>query len=113
MNKLSDENVYPLVEFDNFAKKIDERGKNNWYKWRVFAKENGILDKIDRIEYLLHPTFPDRKRVIKDRGNNFALESEGWGQFYIFITIWFKDGRKQEQRYWLSFKKEWPPDFGG
>lgn len=97
------------VKFSNYAEKVEERGRYDWYNWKVFVdEEDEILDKIDYVEYLLHQTFPNRRRVIKDRESKFALESSGWGQFYIVITIGFKDGNKTEQRYFLSFDKSWP-----
>ena len=101
-----------MIKFNNYAKKIGERGYGyDWYKWRVFVDEDEtILNKIDYVEYLLHKTFPNPKRIVKDRETKFALESEGWGKFYIFITIFLKNGEKKEQRYWLSFDKQWPED---
>jgi transcription initiation factor IIF auxiliary subunit len=101
-----------IIKFNNYAEKIGERSGYDWYKWCVFVDEDEtILNEIDYVEYLLHKTFPKPKRIVKDRETKFALESEGWGEFYIFITIFFtKNGEKKEQRYWLSFDKQWPEE---
>ena len=97
------------VRFNNYAENVEKRGRYDWYKWKVFVdEEDEILDKIDYVEYLLHQTFPNRRRVINDRKSKFALAGAGWGQFNIVITIGFKDGNKTEQRYFLSFDKSWP-----
>ena len=102
------------VKFNNYAKNVGKRGRYDWYKWKVFVdEEDEILDKIDYVEYLLHKTFPNPRRIRKDRKTKFALESEGWGGFYIIITIFLKNGEKKEQRYYLSIDtidKHWPED---
>lgn len=99
-----------IIRFNNYAKMIDiKKYGYDWYKWRVFVDEDETtLNEIDYVEYLLHKTFPNRRRIVKDRETKFALESAGWGGFYIFITIFLKNGEKKEQRYWLSIDKQWP-----
>ena len=101
-----------VIRFNNYAKKIEKKDYGyDWYRWRVFVDENKeTLDKIDFIEYLLHKSFPKSKRIVRNRETKFALDSVGWGEFYIFITIHFKDGEKKEQRYYLSFDKKWPEE---
>ena len=97
------------IRFDNYAKKAGRRGSNDWYQWRIFVNENeAVLDKIDYVSYILHPTFPNPIRIVRDRESKFALESAGWGSFTMFITIRFKDGTEQEVRYFLDLGKKWP-----
>lgn len=111
--KVIEEQINEVIKVNNYAKKIGERGYErghgyDWYKWRVFVDEDETtLNEIDYVEYLLHKTFPNPRRIVKDRETKFALESEGWGEFYIFITIFLKNGKTKEQRYWLSFDKQW------
>ncbi len=109
MNKLTDENDSPLVKFDNYAKREIRDGR--WFKWLVFVNEpDKVLEKIDHVEYLLHPTFPNPRRYVDDREHKFGLEDFGTGPFHILITILFKDGKKQEQRYWVSLHEKWPEE---
>jgi transcription initiation factor IIF auxiliary subunit len=99
------------VKFDNYARKINSRGKTDQYQWRVFVKDKeSVLDSIERVTYLLHPTFVNPLRVIKDRKNKFELVSIGWGEFDIDITIKFKEGKETKQTYYLDLGKDWPDE---
>lgn len=97
------------IHFDNYAKKVGRRGDHDWYQWRVFVDENdNVLNKIEHVQYLLHRTFPNPLRISDDRKSKFALESSGWGSFTVYITVRFKDGTEEEERYFLDLSKEWP-----
>lgn len=99
------------INFDNYSKKIYSKGDTKRFQWRVFVNENeSILDTIENITYLLHPTFADPLRVIKNLESKFALESSGWGEFDIQITIKFKNGEETKQTYHLKLNKEWPEE---
>lgn len=97
------------VRFNNFAKPIERRGDLQYFRWKVFTDEpDAILDKIESVEYLLHPTFPNPYATRKDRATKFSLESRGWGSFDIDITVNFKDGHKEVGKYYLDLKRGWP-----
>ena len=51
------------------------------------------LDSIDHVTYVLHPTFHNPVREIRDRSTNFRLETSGWGTFTIHAKAAYKDGR--------------------
>lgn len=104
--------IKDIIKVNNYAKKLDKSLYGyEGYEWRVFIDEDeATLDKIDYVEYLLHKTFPNPKRPAGTRAKNFELKSAGWGEFYIYINIFFKNGEKKEQRYWLSFDKQWPKE---
>jgi transcription initiation factor IIF auxiliary subunit len=96
------------MKFDNYAKMVGKKGEYNWYRWKIFVDEDDeVLDKIESVEYLLHETFPNPNRIIENRDSKFALETAGWGEFTIFITVRFKDGREEEFTYWLDLSKGW------
>lgn len=102
------------IQFENYSKKLEPREirgiKQNWYRWRVFVNEpDEILDKIEYVDYLLHPSFPGpNRRVGQERRNSrFYLESEGYAGFYIDITVKFKDGTEEETGYTLDIQKPW------
>ena len=97
--------------FDNYSRHVGTRGRYEWFEWKVFMDEPAEkLDKVRSVEYRLHETFPDPIRIIEDRDSRFALISAGWGKFWIFITIYLRDGTEQHTKYYLDLKKPWPAD---
>ena len=80
------------LHFRTIAKKV---GKE-WYEWKVEVDEPlDNLKKIKKVEWILHPSFPERFHMEKTPDNKFALESEGWGEFEIVANIFFKDGEEK------------------
>ena len=70
-----------------------EQVKENWYQWQIeLAESSSELNQIREVEYILHPTFPDRIRHRTDPTTNFRLESSGWGSFDITVNVYFKNG---------------------
>lgn len=74
------------------------------YDWEVHldAPSPGQLDRIERVEYVLHPTFPDPVRISTDRSSSFSVSSRGWGEFDIGIKIHFKDGTVEKLKHPLK-----------
>ena len=67
-------------------------GKDRW-KWSVWldgAPEE--LDRIDRVMYILHPTFHQPVREVSNRATKFRLDTSGWGTFTIHAKAVHKDG---------------------
>lgn len=63
------------------------------YDWTIFVMgDSSVLDRIRYVEYSLHPSFPNPVRQIYSRNTNFALKSNGWGEFLIRASIVFRDG---------------------
>lgn len=76
---------------------------DDWWNWSVWiegAPEE--LDGVSRVEWQLHPTFPNPIRVITDRTTNFRLDTAGWGVFPIHAAIHFSDGRMEKLRHYLE-----------
>ena len=49
------------TEFNNLARRVEDRRGKEWYEWMVYVDEdNDLLDSIDSVEYLLHPSYPLR-----------------------------------------------------
>jgi transcription initiation factor IIF auxiliary subunit len=72
------------------------------YNWKVFVVgSQATLDKIEYVEYTLHPTFPDNVRISRNREDNFSLQSNGWGEFFIYLRIHLKNGKDLYTKYWL------------
>ncbi len=101
-----------MVKLNNYARYVENAGEGyDLYEWIVFVDEDeDTLEKIDHVEYLLHPTFPHPRRVVSDRESKFALLSGGWGTFDLKVKISFKDGTYEDTSYRLNFEKEWPPE---
>lgn len=97
------------LRFENYSKKIGSRGNYNWFEWQIFVDEPADkLERIDRVEYRLHETFPNPVRVVSDATSKFALRAEGWGEFWVFITIYMKDGTEKHDKYYLKLGRTWP-----
>jgi hypothetical protein len=97
------------IRFNNYARSISSIQGRNYYNWRVFVDEpSPVLSQISEVQYLLHPTFPNPLQVRTDPNDQFALESSGWGQFTIQITIRFKDHSTETTSYYLDLTKRWP-----
>lgn len=77
-------------------------GNKRW-AWSVWLEgTDAELDKIDFVNYILHPSFPNPVVTINDRANNFRLESVGWGQFMIYIKVFTKDKQEVELQHYLT-----------
>jgi transcription initiation factor IIF auxiliary subunit len=104
--------------FNNYAKPIGTRAFEDgetlqFFKWKVFMDEpDDVLDQVRLIEYKLHPTFPKPIRKSTDRGSKFALETEGWGNFWLGIAVHLKSGEVVHQRYLLNLGQAWPEKGG-
>lgn len=78
-----------------------------YYDWKVFVDEDEkTLDEIDSVTYILHPTFPEPVRTIKDPSTGFALETKGWGEFQINARIHFKDGSTSTASHMLDLGRK-------
>jgi transcription initiation factor IIF auxiliary subunit len=82
----------------------------HWYAWCVFLDEDrNRLSKIEEVNYILHPTFPNPVRVSDDFVHRFAIISGGWGNFTIDVRIVLKGGQTERQAYPLSLSaNSWP-----
>jgi len=62
------------------------------------------IDKIEQVEYLLHPSFSNREAVSRDPTNDFEAWIWSWGGFPITATITTKSGQVFEKEFDFSFK---------
>jgi hypothetical protein len=97
------------IRFNNYAQAISTLSGRTYYKWRVFMDEpDQVLNRIEEVQYLLHPTFPEPFQVRTNPNDKFAVEASGWGQFLIQITIKYKDQSTVRTGYFLDLTKGWP-----
>jgi len=75
----------------------------NYYNWAIWI-ENGESDiaDIESVIYLLHSTFKNRVHEFTDPSTNFKIESSGWGEFRVEITIKKKSGESLQLAHWLA-----------
>lgn len=67
--------------------------ESDWWSWSVWVEgPDKDLDEIKRVEYTLHPTFPDPVRTSTARKSKFKLSTAGWGVFPIYVRVERKDG---------------------
>src|SRR5258708_27212842 len=78
-------------------------GRWDWAIWIEGPTEE--LDEIDRVNYILHPTFPQPIRTVRERSTNFRLDSRGWGEFLIHVEIAAKDAKILELDHWLRLRE--------
>ena len=65
----------------------------DWWNWAVWIEASDeALDRIDFVEWTLHPTFSNPVRKVHDRTRKFRIETGGWGVFRIFARVQMKDG---------------------
>ena len=104
------------MKVTNTYKKIRE----NWYNWTVSI--NGTLEELERIKrvtYILHKSFPNRRIVSTNASKNFSRTTSGWGEFLIKAEAVMRSGELKSAELWLDLgfdhtkeeKKEYTGDF--
>lgn len=98
------------IQFKNYSMWTKKRQRYDWYAWCVFVAEpRDVLQNIERVEYQLHPTFPDPLRIVTDRTHRFALYSSGWGEFRIAVRVVLEDDTDIRTGYYLKLADDdWP-----
>jgi transcription initiation factor IIF auxiliary subunit len=70
------------------------KGKDRW-QWSVWLDGTPEeLDDVDHVMYVLHHSFPNPVREIRDRSTNFRLDTSGWGTFRIYARAFHKGGQE-------------------
>jgi transcription initiation factor IIF auxiliary subunit len=64
------------------------------------------LDQIDHVIYILHPTFPNPVREVKNRSTKFRLDTAGWGVFLIRATVKQKSGKEISLTHYLKLERD-------
>ncbi len=98
------------VQFNSYSMFTEKKYDRNWYEWCVYVDgDKEVIDRIQSVEYRLHPTFSDPLRTITQKQNRFALFSSGWGGFVIRTRVKFSDGGEETGSYTLDLNRDdWP-----
>jgi transcription initiation factor IIF auxiliary subunit len=90
---------FMIQQWENYE---GEEGED-WWKWAVWVEGNDrALDRIDFVEWTLHPTFPNPIRRIYDRSSKFRLDTGGWGVFRIVARVQLKNGQQEKLSHYLK-----------
>jgi hypothetical protein len=71
----------------------------NWSVW--IEGPAGELDRIEAVEYALHPTFDEPVRRIADPVTKFRLDERCSGEFEINVRVFRDDGTEEHLKHWL------------
>ena len=86
------------------AQDYEYKGNDHW-KWSVWIDATPQeLDEIDHVTYILHHTFPRPIRKVKSRGDNFRLETSGWGVFTLHAKVAMRDGTEEHLTHELELR---------
>jgi hypothetical protein len=99
-------------------------GKDRW-RWATWIEATDPeLDRIAKVTWRLHHTFPQPVIEVTDRPRRFKIVLSGWGVFQIRAELELADGGRQQLSHWLQLSypevgsaplrgapsKETPPD---
>jgi hypothetical protein len=80
---------------------------NEW-GWTIFVDgPDELLNRVECVEYTLHPTFRERVQKVCQRGEGqqpFSLSARGWGTFEVGVRVSWKDGSTQNLTHQLKFE---------
>ena len=78
---------------------------DDYWRWRAWIEgPDQDLDQIDHVVYILHPTFRNPVRVVKDRSSKFQLKTAGWGIFELQAQVVYKNGNQTRLTHDLELK---------
>jgi transcription initiation factor IIF auxiliary subunit len=83
------------------------KGNDRW-DWEAFLEDEGTgeLDRVESVEYVLHPTFPNPIRRVNTPQNQFALRTNGWGTFQLKAFVNLKGGKRVKLTHELEMSHE-------
>jgi hypothetical protein len=96
--------------FASYSRFIGTKKGYDTYAWCIYLDvDRDELNNVQEVEYILHPSFPNPVRVIRNAKHCFALESEGWGGFVLHTRIILNNGDIVRDRYNLELIRDgWP-----
>lgn len=73
-------------------------GNDYWNWWAWIGGQDADLDRIEKVVWLLHPSFAQSRCITNDRASSFRLDASGWGTFLLRAQVHLKDGSQQSLR---------------
>jgi hypothetical protein len=72
---------------------------NDYWSWRAWISgKPADLDRIEKVKWFLHPSFPKSVVVSRERATGFRLEASGWGTFTLRAEAHLVDGTTETLR---------------
>ncbi len=66
--------------------------EEGWWDWAIWLDgPPDELSAVNWVEYILHPTFPNPVKKVKDHSTHFRLQARGWGEFNIKVRVHLED----------------------
>ncbi len=86
--------LFQIIHSATYNPEASKRSNKPYYTIRAWLETDApdLLERVDKVIYHLHPSFPDPDREITDRANSFELTTYGWGQFNLSADVHFTDG---------------------
>jgi transcription initiation factor IIF auxiliary subunit len=86
--EISYEHMALLHSSWRYPKKDAEFGRPIWAFHLIVVAADEVLDRIESVNYTLHPTYGDRQRQpVDDRMSKFSLKELAWGESIVRATI--------------------------
>jgi hypothetical protein len=80
-----------------------EPSGEGWWRWSVWIEgTDAALDLLESVRYVLHQTFRNPVRVVRNRATRFRLDAEGWGEFALLAHVTRRDGATFRLERWLD-----------
>lgn len=73
--------------------------RGEYYRVCIYldADEPSILDKVEKVIYMLHPTYVQPEITKSDPRSQFRLDITAWGEFMLYAQVYFKGADKAVQ----------------
>ena len=72
-------------------------------KFWLDADDRNALGEVEKIIYVLHPTFRNPVREVRSRDTNFMMATYAWGEFNLKAIVYFNDGSRQTLERYIDF----------
>lgn len=90
------------------AQDFDYAGNDYWH-WRAWIEaEPAMMQAVDKVVWILHPSFKRTRISAADRSTGFMLKASGWGTFRLRAEVVLKSGESRALS--KTLKLEYPDD---
>ncbi len=96
---------------DRIKYRVFHKGGREHYNLRIYIDgSERELAKIKKVQYVLHPSFGNPRRMSTDAANGFPIEIWTWGLFDIEVTYDLVGGTTASENFYLKYSL--PADTG-
>ena len=86
-------------------------GDDRW-NWEIYLDSDSPNDlkEVEKVKYILHPTFENPIQVVDKEKDGFRLKTNGWGTFEVRAFAYLKNGKKIKLKH--DLKLDYNPKTG-